>query len=295
MADYMIFTDAAADLPREWYDRYGIQGIPMDYTLSDQTSTILPGEAEKEEICSGFYEALRRGERTSTTQATPYRYIEAFSPVLEAGKDILYCCFSSGMSGTWHNALLACEMLKEQYPERVIRCVDTLSSSAGQGLVVLQAAALKEHGAPLEENAEWLEAHRQNMNHWFLVDDLDFLKQGGRISPTVAFLGCKLQLKPILTIAPDGQLVVAEKVRGRRQAMERLAELFRAGFDFQGVLPVVLLNYAGCREDGELLADMVSEAAPSDVRVYLTPLSPYTGAHTGPGMLSVCFWGKCRQ
>lgn len=199
------------------------------------------------------------------------------------------------MSGTWHNALLASEMLKDQYPERTIRCVDTLSSSAGQGLIVIQAAALKEHGKSLEENAGWLEDHFQNMNHWFLVDDLDFLKQGGRISPTAAFLGSKLQIKPILTITPKGRLVVAGKERGRKQSMKRLVELFRIGSDFQGVLPVVFINYAGCREDGELLADMVREVAPLDVRVFVTPLSPLIGAHTGPGMLSVCFWGKRRQ
>lgn len=294
MADYTIFTDAAADIPLEWYRRYEIQGVSMDYTLSEETNMIFPGEAGAEEKSDCFYDALRRGEKTSTTQATPYKYIEAFSPVLEAGSDILYCCFSSGMSGTWHNALLAREMLKEQYPERTIRCVDTLSSSAGQGLIVLQAAALKERGRSLEENAGWLEKHLQNMNHWFLVDDLDFLKRGGRISPTVAFLGGALQIKPILTIDHNGKLVVAEKVRGRKQSMKRLVELFCSGSEFQGVLPVVLINYAGCREDGELLANMVREAASSDIRVFITPLSPYTGAHTGPGMLSVCFWGKRR-
>lgn len=294
MADYTIFTDAAADLPFEWYDRYGIRGVPMEYTLSDQINTILPGETEKEMISDRFYEALRNGKKTSTTQAAPYEYIEAFSPVLEEGKDILYCGFSSGMSGTWHNALLASRLLKEQYPERTVRCVDTLSSSAGQGLIVLQAAAWKERGKPLEENALWLERHVQNMNHWFLVDDLDFLRQGGRISPTVAFLGSKLQIKPILTITPEGKLVVAEKVRGRRQSMERLVRLFRENSDFQGVPPVVFLNQAGCREDGALLADMVREAAAPDVQVFVTPLSPFIGAHTGPGMLSVCFWGKGR-
>lgn len=295
MADYTIFTDAAADIPLEWYRRYEIQGVPMEYTLSNRSYTILPGEAEMDQICDSFYAALRKGEKTSTTQTTPQKYIDAFSPALEAGKDILYCCFSSGMSGTWHNALLASEMLKEQYPERTVRCVDTLSSSAGQGLAVLQAAALRERGKALEENAGWLEEHLQNMNHWFLVDDLDFLKRGGRVSPTVAFLGGKLQIKPILTITPNGQLTVKEKVRGRRQSMERLVKLFRDGSDFQGVPPVVFLNQAGCKEDGALLADMVRQAAPPDVRVFVTPLSPFTGAHTGPDMLSVCFWGKNRE
>lgn len=294
MENYTIFTDAAADIPLEWYSRYKIQSVPMEYTLSGQTHTILPGEMEKDKICDSFYDTLRRGETTSTTQATPYKYIEAFSPVLEAGNDILYCSFSSGMSGTWHNALLASEMLKEQYPERTIRCLDTLSSSAGQGLMVLQAAMLKEQGKTLEENAVWLEEHRQAMNHWFLVDNLDFLKRGGRVSPTAAFLGGKLQIKPILTIAPDGQLVIAEKVRGRRQSMERLAAIFRIGNDFQSVPPVVFINYAGCREDGELLADLVRETASPNVQVFVTPLSPFIGAHTGPDMLSVCFWGKRR-
>lgn len=295
MADYMIFTDAAADLPLDWYHRYEIQGVPMEYTVADRTSSILPGEAGKDQICDAFYDILRKGKKTSTTQAPPQRYIDAFSPALEAGKDILYCCFSSGMSGTWHNALLASEMLKDQYPEQTIRCVDTLSSSAGQGLMVIQAAALREKGTSLEENALWLEQHAQTMNHWFLVDDLDFLKWGGRISPTVAFFGSKLQIKPILTIDHDGKLVVAEKVRGRKQSMERLVELFRIGADFhQGVLPAVFVNYAGCREDGEHLANLIRAAAPPDIQAFVTPLSPFIGAHTGPGMLSICFWGKKR-
>lgn len=295
MATYTIFTDAAADLPLDWYNRYEIQGVPMEYTLSDVTSTLLPGEEQKDKISDCFYEALRKGEKASTSQATPYKYIDAFSPVLEAGNDILYCCFSSGMSGTWHNALLAGELLKEQYPERTIRCVNTLSSSAGQGLIVIQAATLRERGVSLEENALWLESHVQNMNHWFLVDDLEFLKRGGRISPAEAFLGGKLQIKPILTIAPDGKLVVAEKIRGRKRSMERLVSLFRDNSDFQDVQPVVLLNHAGCQKDGTLLADMVRETAPPDVQVFVTPLSPFIGAHTGPGMLSVCFWGDLRN
>lgn len=297
MADYTIFTDAAADIPLDWYNRYKIQGVQMEYTLSDQINVILPGEGKKETVCDHFYDALRRGEKTSTTQAAPYKYMDAFSTVLEEGNDILYCCFSSGMSGTWHNALLARDILKERYPERTVRCVDTLSSSAGLGLIVLQAANLRERGMALEENALWLEQHVQNMNHWFLVDDLDFLKQGGRISPTVAFLGGKLQIKPILTIAPDGKLVIAEKVRGRKQSMERLTGIFQSDFDldFKDVLPVIFLNQAGCREDGELLANMVREAAPVGAQIFVTPLSPFTGAHTGPGMLSVCFWGRCRR
>lgn len=120
------------------------------------------------------------------------------------------------------------------------------------------------------------------------------MKRGGRVSPTAAFLEGKLQIKPILTIAPDGQLVIAEKVRGRRQSMERLVKLFRDSSDFQGVPPAVFLNQAGCKEDGVLLANLVRETAPPNVQVFVTPLSPFIGAHTGPDMLSVCFWGKRR-
>ncbi len=295
MSTYSIFTDAAADLPLELYTQYEIQGVPMEYTLSDISNSILPGEEKKTDICTCFYDALRKGEKTSTTQAAPYKCIEAFTPALEAGNDILYCCFSSGMSGTWHNALLATEVLKDQYPERTIRCVDTLSSSAGQGLIVLQAAKLKELGKSLEENASWLEQHTQNMNHWFLVSDLEFLKQGGRVSPTVAFLGSKLQIKPLLTIDPNGKLVIAEKVRGHKASMERLVEIFQDVSDFHDVPPAVFINHAGCPDDGALLANMVQAIVPPDVQVYITPLSPFIGAHTGPDMLSLCFWGRGRQ
>lgn len=294
MSNYEIFTDAAADLPPEWYQQYSIQGVSMDYTIEGKNCTIFPNELKRESVSEAFYAALRKGVKTTTTQITPYQYIEAFSPALNQGKDILYCCFSSGMSGTWHNAVAAADLLKEQYPERTVRCVDTLSSSAGLGLIVLRAAVLREEGKSMEESALWLEEHRQKMNHWFMVDDLEHLKRGGRVSPAVAFLGSKLQIKPILSIAPDGKLAIAEKVRGRRQSMERLVKLFQSFSDLEDVPAVVLLNYAGCREDGEHLVEMVQQAAPPNTQIYAVALSPIVGVHTGPGMLSVCFWGKPR-
>jgi len=292
MADYVIFTDAGADIPADLCARYDIHGVPMQYLLGGETGTFRPEDAGREPACDAFYQALRERTDISTSQITPFTFEEVFAPVLEAGQDILYCCFSSGLSSTWQNLQAIAEELRERYPDRALRCVDTRCAAAGQGLLVVQAALNREKGMGLEENADWLEAHLRNVCHWFTVDDLDFLKRGGRVSPTVAFLGGKLQIKPMLTVMPDGSLQVKEKARGRKKAMDRLVELYKEHAAAGDWTSAVFVNHAGCRSDGEALVEELRKAAPAGTEFVLVALSPIIGAHTGPDMLSVCHFGN---
>ncbi|MCI2057639.1 MAG: DegV family protein [Oscillibacter sp.] len=291
---YVIFTDAGADITADLCARYDIRGVPMDYLLNSQTGTFRPEDPQREAVCARFYEALRAGASVSTSQITPFVYESVFSPVLEAGQDILYCCFSSGMSSTWQNLQAVAQELGERYPQRTLRCMDSLSASGGEGLVAFQAALNREAGMSLEENARWLEAHALQVCHWFTVGDLDFLKRGGRVSPALAFLGGKLQIKPILVIADDGSLKVTEKARGQKAAMQNLIRSYKAALNFGDAAKAVFVGHAGAPEAGEQLAELVREASPAGTEVLLIPLSPIIGAHCGPDMLFVCHYGTHR-
>lgn len=294
MDNYVIFTDAGADITAQLCAEHTIHGVPMDFLLNGQTGTFRPESADRETLCADFYDALRAGADVSTSQITPFTYESVFTPVLEAGQNILYCCFSSGMSSTWQNVQSVVTMLGEQYPDRKIRCVDSFSASGGEGVFALQAALNREAGMSLEENAAWLESRALQVCHWFTVGDLDFLKRGGRISPTLAFLGGKLQIKPILVIDDQGRLQVTEKARGQKASMQNLIRSYAAALDFGDAAHVVFVGHAGAPEAGAQLAEMVRQASPEGTEVLLIPLSPIIGAHTGPDMLFVCHFGSHR-
>jgi len=295
MDNYVIFTDAGADITAEICSQYDIHGIPMDYLLAGQAGTFRPEDPGRETLCARFYDMLRSGADISTSQITPYAFEAAFTPVLEEGRDILYCCFSSGMSATWQNVQSTVAALSERYPERTLRCVDSLSASGGQGLITLQAALNREKGMSLSENADWLQSSAVHFCHWFTVSDLDFLKRGGRISPTLAFLGGKLQIKPTMIIGNDGKLKVIGKARGQKAAMQSLTRSYSESFGFGDAAHIVFVGHAGVPEAGAQLLEMVREVSPADTQFQLISLSPIIGAHTGPDMLVVAHFGTHRE
>ncbi len=294
MQPYVIFTDAGADIPAQLCEKYDLRGIPMNYMLNGQEETFRPEDPDRDTLCTAFYEKLRQQATVSTSQITPYLFEAAFLPVLEAGQDILYCCFSSGMSSTWQNLQVVLAELTERFPERTLRCVDSRSASGGEGLIALQAAVNREKGLSLSDNAAWLETRIPQVCHWFTVNDLDFLKRGGRISPTVAFLGGKLQIKPVLVIGEDGKLIVSEKARGRKASIQALLKHYSAALDFGDAQPAVFISHAGAPEEAAALADAVRQLSPAGTEVYISELSPIIGAHTGPDMLAVCHYGTHR-
>ena len=219
MSEYIIITDTSADIPASILDKGQIHLIPMVYQLNGEECPHKdPGHWDSKV----FYDRLRDGGTGSTSQIPPASYTSCFEPFLKEGKDILYISLSGGLTSTWQSSHLAATELMEEYPERKISCVDSLAATGGQGILTILAAENQEKGMSLEENTAWLEENRLHICHWFTVDDLDFLKRGGRISPTIAWIGGKLKIKPILRIVEDGTLAIPEKVRGSKVALNTI-------------------------------------------------------------------------
>ena len=215
---YALVSDATLDLPLDLIEQYDIKVVPMAFTLDGEE--ILHYPDERNMTNEEFYQALKEGKTSSTSQINPMTYVDFMKPILEVGQDILYVCFTSGLSGTYQSALLAKDMLLEDYPERKIEVVDSLCASAGQGYFVYLVAQKKEEGLSLEELTQWTIENRQRIAHWFTVDDLFHLQRGGRLSFAEAMLGSALKIKPIISVDEKGGLYVENKVRGNKRAVE---------------------------------------------------------------------------
>ena len=239
-----------------------------------------------------FYERMRKGNVARTAAVNMEAFKNAFEPYLQAGKDLLYIGFSSGLSTTVNSGAMAAKELMEAYPDRKIVTVDTLAASAGHGLMVYLTVQEKRKGATLEQAAKFVEDTRLHICHWFTVDDLVYLKRGGRVSATAAFVGGVLKIKPVLHVDDAGHLINMCKVRGRRASIKALADKF-------GELAVdpenntVFISHGDCIEDARLLEQMLTERFGATVKV-ITYIGPVIGSHSGPGTLALFFVGRER-
>lgn len=289
MSNYVIITDTSADIPADILDKGQIHLIPMVYQLNgEECPHRNPGNWDSR----AFYDKLRAGGTGSTSQISPATYTDFFEPFLKEGKDILYISLSGGLTSTWQSSRIAAADLMEEYPERNISCVDSLAATGGQGILVILAAENQNKGMSLEENTSWLEENRFHICHWFTVDDLDFLKRGGRISPTIAWIGGKLKIKPILRIVEDGTLAIPEKVRGSRAAMNTIVSKYiSSGLNEEH--PYVFICHGDAAEQAEKEKAAILEAVPQ-AQVIIMPMSPIIGIHTGPGVQAVIYFGNNR-
>ncbi|MGB4657987.1 MAG: DegV family protein, partial [Mobilitalea sp.] len=203
------------------------------------------------------------------------------------GKDTLYLGFSSGMSGTFQNACLVAGELMEQYSARRIVCVDTLAASVLEGYLVYEAARKKAEGISMEDLAVWVKELRKQAHCRFIVDDLNTLKRGGRVSPANAFVGTALQIKPVLEIDERGCLQVIDKKRGRRKSIDALLNYYHTARE-KSTDGVVVIGHGNCLKDAEALRDAIQEQY-LDTTIIITHIGPVIGAHTGAGMLSIAF------
>lgn len=290
MNPYVIFTDATADLPPEAFRRYDIQTLPMVYRLSGQDALYEGGWAD--ERIHAFYDRLRAGEPVSTSQISPGTYEEFFTPWLEKGVDVLYVCFSSGLSGTFQSSNISAPDLMERFPGRKVVTVDSLGATFGEGLAVLQAAENREKGMTIEENAQWLNDHVLKNVHWFTVDDLMFLKRGGRISAATAIIGTTLKIKPVMHVDDAGHLIPVDKAQGRHTSLKALAKKMReTGVNLEE--QTVYIGHGDAKEDAEYLADAIRKTA--TVRgIHIGMINPIIGAHSGPGTMALFFVGTHR-
>lgn len=288
MNDFVIYTDSGSDISpallAEWNVGWSSLFFRFDGEDKEYTSTDMPVRE--------FYDRMRAGGCAKTAAISIGNFLDAFEPLLQQGKDILYLGFSSALSTTYNSAAIAAAQLAAQYPERKVITVDTLAASAGQGLLVHLAVEKKACGATLEETAAYIESIKLKLCHWVTVDDLEYLKRGGRISPTVAFVGNALGLKPQIHVDNEGKLVSVAKIRGRRKSLAALADKYTelAAYPAGGV---VYISHSDCEEDAQALADLLKEQHGVTVRL-ITDIGTVIGAHTGPGTVALFFIGKER-
>ena len=281
---YVIFTDTSANLPTKMTEEKEIQVIPFTYYIEDEEHTCLDTEAFDG---TEYYGLMRKRVRMRTAQINPETYKTYMEPVLRAGQDILYVGMSSGISGSYSSSLLAAQQLREAFPEREIRTIDTLGTSLGEGLPVLRAVECRDAGMSLDETEKTVNAFCQKMYQIFIVDDLINLRQNGRLSNAAAVAGIVLRIKPLLKGNEKGQIVCIGKERGRKRAIAALAARYRAlvkDADQQ----TVGIAHADCLEDAEDLAALLREAAPPK-DILTVCYEPVTGSHVGAGTLALFF------
>lgn len=286
----MILTDSSADLTAELVAELGVEVIPLSFTMEDKTYFNYPDNRDIDP--ADFYARLRGGAMATTAAVNVADYTEAIEPILKEGKDVLVLAFSSGLSATCHSAQIAAGELMEQYPDRKVYVVDTLCASLGQGLLVWYAANLKKQGKTMEEVRDWTEEHKLNLCHWFTVDDLHFLKRGGRISSATAVLGTMLSIKPVMHVDNEGHLIKVGTARGRNASLKALVDhMEQTVLDLKG--QSIFISHGDCLADAQKVADDI-RARFGVEDIVINYVGPVIGAHSGPGTVALFFMGSER-
>ena len=288
MQDYVLFTDSTTDLSPALIEEMDAVVMPLSFTLNDKSYQNHPDGREMP--MADFYTALRSGGTSTTSQLTMETLRKAFAPVLEQGKDVLYLAFSSGLSGTYQTACITAQDLMEEYPGRRVVCVDTLQASMGEGLLTFEAALLRKQGKSLDEVDDYVRTQGQSYCAWFTVEDLMFLKRGGRVSGAAAVAGTLLGIKPVLHVDCEGKLIPMEKVRGRRASLDALVKHYKDGvLDKTGT---VFISHGDCLADAQYVADKIRAIGAG--RIELNMIGPVIGAHSGPGTVALFYRGTNR-
>lgn len=284
--DYKLFCDSTCDLTDEIAKEQNIEIIPMQFSVDNKNYSHYLDEREM--TLSDFYAALKNGANVTTAQVQYDTFANSFEPFLKEGKDIIYICFTSGMSGTYNTCKIAVEELKEKYPERKICVIDSLSASVGEGYLAYLAGVKMNEGASFEELCDYIENTKMKICHWFVVDDLDQLKKGGRIGALSAAFGKALQIKPLISVDNDGKLIAVAKIRGNMKTYSTLID--RANRDGVNLKKqTVFIAHAECPEKAEKLKEMV---APLVKEVKIFKVGPIIGSHVGQGMFALAFQGE---
>lgn len=283
---FTIVTDTSSNLPTPLLKKLGIPVIPFTYTIGGEELSCLDTEAFDG---AEYYGSMRGGAEVKTAQINPFRYIETFGPILESGSDVLFVGMSSGISGAYGAAEFAAAELRERFPERRIRLVDTLGASLGEGILVLYAAELRKKGRSLDETADKLLEMRGRMAQVFTVDDLMHLKSTGRLFGAAAKVGSMLQIKPLLKGNEDGKIVVCGVARGFKKAVSAMAKRYEELVE-NAKDQIVGIAHADCPEAAQKLASLLRACDPPR-EIITVCYEPVTGAHVGPGTLALFFMG----
>ena len=285
MSNYVIMTDSSCDLSHEMAQQLGIHAIPL--TVISPKGDFKNYLDHREMDVETFYGYLREGDMCKTSAINTATFTEEMEAFLKEGKDVLYLAFSSGLSGTYSASAIAAQELSEKYPERKVYSVDTLCASLGQGLLVYLAVKKQQEGASIDEVRDWAEASKLSVAHWFTVDDLMFLKRGGRVSAATAVVGTMLKIKPVLHVDDEGHLINMEKARGRKAALNMLVDKM-AETAVNPAEQEIFISHGDCLADAEYVASKVKERFGVKT-VHINFVGPVIGAHSGPGTVAL-FW-----
>lgn len=288
--EYVIMTDSSCDLPQELADQLGLEVLPLEVMADGKNyRNWLDG---REIGFKEFYKLAREGKELKTSAVNTAAFEEKMEKLLEEGKDILYIGFSAGLSTTYNSGEAAARELREKYPDRKIYTVDTLAASLGQGMIIYYAAKKKEAGATIEEVRDFVENEKLHMCHWFTVDDLNYLKRGGRISAATAAVGTMLSIKPVMHMDNEGHLVAVGKARGRKAALCQLLDTMgELGEGLEG--QTTFICHSDCMDDAQYVASQMKERF-GVAQANINWIGPVIGAHTGPGTIGIFFWGRER-
>ena len=293
MSDYILSCCSPADLSKEHFERIDVRYVCFHYFLD---GVEYPDDLGQTIPFDEFYDRMRAGADTRTAQVNVSEYVDFFTPFLEAGKDVVHVCLSSGISGTINSATNAALILKERYPERTVYVVDSLGASSGYGLLMDAAAAKRDEGLSAAELAKWIEDNRLFVHHWFFSSDLSFFVKGGRISKAAGVFGGILEICPLMNMDNLGRLIPRFKIRTKkkviREIVKKMEECAEGGTDYSGKC---FISMSACYDDARAVADLVEERFPKlDGRVLINNIGNLIGSHTGPGTVALFFWGSER-
>jgi DegV family protein with EDD domain len=291
MSDFKIITDSTSDLTQEMADELDVAVIPMNFTIGADSFLDYPDE--RDIPSHEFYTRIAAGEPSTTNQIGLAVFQDAFEPFLKDGTDVLYLGFSSGLSGTYNNSVLAARGLAEKYPERKVLTVDTLAASLGEGLLVWHAVQKKRAGATAGEVKDWVEQNRNRMHHWFTVDDLNHLKRGGRISGASALVGTMLGIKPVMHFDDEGHIILVDKIRGRKQSLDDLVGHMEKTAE-KPEEQMIFISHSDSPQGAEYVEERVREKF-GVTRFRTAPIGPVIGAHTGTGTVALFYLGRDRE
>lgn len=290
MREFEIITDSCCDLNREYIEENKIPYVSLTCVFKDKEYKDDFGESLSYEE---FYNGMREGKIPKTSQPSVDSFYEVFKDIVSKGKDIIYICVSSGLSGTYNSANIAKNMIGEMYKDSNIEIVDVLTASLGQGLMVMRAKAMKENGSTFQEIINFLEEYKWKLNTYITVDDLIHLKRGGRISSAAAFVGIVLHIKPVITISNEGKVIPVIKVKGRKNSIKKLSEIVCQKID-KNLGGEILISHGDSLEEAIKLKELIM--AESGIKnISFNFIGPVVGTYGGPGALAVFFFGSHRQ
>ncbi len=293
MSDYILSCCSTADLSQEHFRRRNINYICFHYELDgvqyrDDLGKSMPFDK--------FYQAMKDGADTKTSQINTDEFINYFEPFLKNGKDIIHLCLSSGITGVMNSCVIAKEVLAERYPKRKIYVIDSLAASSGYGLLMDKLADLRDEGMSIDELRDWAEANKLKLNHWFFSTDLTFFIKGGRVSKPAGYVANALNICPLLNVDLEGRLIPRFKIRGKKKVIQAVAEqMFLHAEGREDYSGSCFISQSACYEDAEAVAKLVEEHFPKlNGKVLINDIGTTIGSHTGPGTVALFFWGDER-